>query len=56
MRYLLKALKIIKPESLARARKRVRINLKREANRLIYDNIFNEGMDGYLRDRNCYGK
>ena len=53
---LLKLHKLFAKESLSRARKRVRINLKREANAMIYNNVFKEGTDGYLRDRNCYGK
>lgn len=53
---LLKLIKIIKPESLARARKRVRAALKQSANDMIYANIGYDGVNGYLRDRNCYGK
>ena len=53
---LLKLRKIFAKESLCRARKRVRNDLKYTANMLIYRNVFLEGTDGYLRDRNCYGK
>lgn len=53
---LFKLRKLIAKESLCRARKRIKNDLKREANTLIYRNIFNQGIDGYLRDRNCYGK
>lgn len=56
MKLFIKLLKLIKPESLARARKRVRNDLKRAASVMIYRNVFNQGMDGYLRDRDCYGK
>lgn len=56
MMKLLKLLKLIKPESLARARKRVRNDLKRANLSLIYQNVFYDGTEGYLRDRNCYGK
>lgn len=51
---LIKLRKLIAKESLSRARKRVRNDLKATANMLIYRNIFNEGTDGYLRD-NIYG-
>ena len=47
---LLNLLKLIKPESLARARKRIRKALKHESDRLIYNNIFNQGTEGYLRE------
>ena len=53
---ILKLMKLIKPESLARARKRIRKALKHESDRLIYRNVLKDGRDGYLRDRNCYGK
>ncbi len=48
---LLKLFKLITKESLCRARKRVRNNLKQSANTLIYANVFYEGMNGYLRDK-----
>ena len=51
---LIKLRKLIAKESLPRARKRVRNDLKLSANMLIYTNIFKEGMAGYLRD-NIYG-
>ena len=54
MRYLLKILKMIKPESLARARKRVRTSLNIAANDMIFSNIFNQGTSGYKRDANVY--
>jgi len=53
---LLKLLKLIKPESLARARKRIRNDLKQSANDMIYANIGYDGTNGYLRERNIYGK
>lgn len=53
---MLKLRKAIAKESLCRARKRVKINLKQSANILIYNSIFNQGAEGYLRDSNCYGK
>ena len=53
---ILNLLKLIKPESLARARKRIRKALKQSANDMIYANIGYDGTNGYLRDRNCYGK
>lgn len=56
MKIFIKLLKLIKPESLARARRRIRNDLKHAASVMIYRNVFNQGTDGYLRDRNCYGK
>jgi hypothetical protein len=53
---LLKLRKLFAKESLCRARKRIRNDLKQSANSLIYNYIFNQGADGYFRDRNCYGK
>lgn len=53
---LLKLRKLLAKESLCRARKRIRNDLKSSANTLIYNSIFNQGTEGYLRDRNCYGK
>ena len=53
---LLKLIKLIKPESLARARKRIRNDLKQSNLALVYRNVFKDGTEGYLRDRNCYGK
>lgn len=54
--FKIKLIKLFKNESLARARKRIKKSLKLEADRLIYNNILKDGMSGYLRDRNCYGK
>lgn len=48
---LLRIRKLIAKESLPRARKRVRNNLKLSANAMIYGNIFNQGIKGYLRDK-----
>ena len=53
---LLKLRKLFAKESLARARKRIRAALKQSANAMIYANIGYDGTNGYLRDRNCYGK
>ena len=53
---LLKLRKIFAKESLCRARKRIKARLNQSANAMIYDRVFYEGTDGYLRDRNCYGK
>ena len=53
---MLKLRKLIAKESLCRARKRIKNDLKQSANNLIYNYIFKQGTDGYLRDRNCYGK
>lgn len=52
---IIKLLKLIKPESLARSRKRVKANLKESANLLIYKNIIRDGMYGYQRERYVYG-
>jgi hypothetical protein len=53
--FKIKLIKLFKNESLARARKRIRKALKIEADRLIYSNVFKDGMSGYLRDRNYNG-
>lgn len=53
---MLKLRKLLAKESLCRARKRIRNALKQSANAMIYQNVFNQGIEGYLRDRNCYGK
>ena len=50
-----KLLKLIKPESLARARKRVKANLTQASSMLIYKNIFRDGMRGYEREKGIYG-
>lgn len=52
---LLNLLKLIKPESLARARKRIRKALKHESDRLIYRNVLKDGRDGYEREKSIYG-
>lgn len=51
----IKLLKLIKPESLARARKRIRAALKQSANEMIYTNIIKDGVEGYKRERSIYG-
>lgn len=38
-------------ESLARARKRIRNDLKRSNLMLVYRNVFKDGTEGYLRDK-----
>ena len=53
---LIKIRKLLAKESLCRARKRVRRDLKQTANDMIYANIGYDGTNGYLRDRKCYGK
>lgn len=53
---MLKLLKLIKPESLARSRKRVKANLKESAIQLIYTNIMRDGMFGYERESSVYGR
>jgi len=52
---MIKLLKLIRTESLARARKRVKSNLKESAIKLIYTNIMRDGMMGYQRERSIYG-
>ena len=47
---LLKLIKLIKPESLARARKRVKRALRVQASKMIWYSIFRDGHDGYYRD------
>lgn len=54
--FILNLRKKLAKESLARMRKRIKLNLINEHNRLIYNSVFNSGKNGYLRDRNCYGK
>lgn len=49
-------LKIFKPESLARARKRIKVNLREAHNNLVYRNILREGMLGYQRETSIYGE
>lgn len=49
-------LKLIKPESLARARKRIKADLKRSALQLVYRNIFRDGTRGYERETYVYGE
>lgn len=51
---MLKLLKLIKPESLARARKRIKSDLKQTANDMIYKEIFYFGNKGYIRDKCVY--
>ena len=46
---ILKLMKLIRPESLARARKRVKRALKRQASKMIWYSIFRDGHDGYYR-------
>ena len=46
--------KLLAKESLSRARKRIRNGLKLEADKLIYNNIFNDGMSGFERDERQY--
>lgn len=53
---MLKLRKLMAKESLSRTRKRIKNDLKQSANTMIYNYIFNQGAEGYLRDRNCYGK
>lgn len=53
---MIKLRKLFAKESLARARRRVRNGLKQSSNDMIYANIGYDGVNGYLRDRNCYGK
>lgn len=48
-------MKLFRAESLARARKRVKANLKRSALELVYRNIMRDGMYGYQRERKIYG-
>ena len=52
---LLKLIKLIKPESLARSRKRIRNDLEQSANDMIFSNIIKDGTEGYKRERNIYG-
>lgn len=52
---LLNLLKLIKPESLARARKRIRRDLKQANLALIYRNVLKDGRDGYEREKSIYG-
>ena len=42
-------------ESLARARKRIRNELKQSNLALVYRNVFKDGTEGYKRERNIYG-
>jgi hypothetical protein len=49
-----KLLKLLAKESLSRARKRIKNGLKLEADKLIYNNIFNDGMSGFERDERQY--
>ena len=51
---LIKIRKLLAKESLCRARKRVRSDLKQTANDMIYDYIFNQGSVGYKRDNKVY--
>lgn len=53
---MIKLLKLIRPESLARSRKRIKANLKRSGVQLIYTNIMREGMLGYQRESSIYGR
>jgi hypothetical protein len=50
-----KLLKLIRPESLARARKRIKRNLRESAKELTINNIMREGWNGYKRDEKVYG-
>lgn len=53
---ILKLLKLIKPESLARARKRIRSEIKSYNNTGISTNSLSQAVDGYYKDRNInYG-
>lgn len=53
---LLKLIKLIKPESLARARKRIRNEIKLYNNTGISTNSLSQAIDGYSKDRNInYG-
>lgn len=52
---IIKLLKLLRPESLARSRKRVKANLKQSAITLIYQNIMRDGTYGYQRERQVYG-
>jgi hypothetical protein len=49
-------LKLFKPESLARARKRIKANLKQSHSILVYRNIFRDGTQGYERETYVYGE
>jgi len=49
-----KLARLLGKESLCRARKRIRNDLKQSANSLIYNYIFNQGTEGYLRDERQY--
>ena len=46
--------KLLAKESLSRARKRIKNGLKLEADKLIYNNIFKDGMSGFERDERQY--
>lgn len=51
---MIKLLKLIRPESLARARKRIKADLKSSGLALIYRNIMRDGTYGYQRERRVY--
>lgn len=51
---MLKLLKLIRRESLARARRRVKRSIKNSANKLIFRSILREGEFGYKRERSIY--
>jgi len=52
--FKIKLAKLFKNESLARARKRIRADLKQSNLALVYRNIIREGTDGYKRERIIY--
>lgn len=55
LHFKIKLIKLFKNESLARARKRVRNDLKQSNLALVYRNIIKDGTEGYKRERNIYG-
>lgn len=48
--------KLLAKESLARAKKRIKRNLRKSAKLMILQNIFYDGHNGYLRQGDIYGK
>jgi hypothetical protein len=52
--FKIKLAKLLKNESLARARKRIRNGLKQSNLALVYRNVFKDGTEGYKRERIIY--